>query len=155
MVNPDEGTKLPPPTVPEHLARWLLTHEAGGQASPLDSVAAAERVYTRLRTGMIVFLGPTGVDSMWRRALFLAQQTTQWPVGGDAVVAGSLPFGLPLDGNGQAATEAPALHLAAFTSFFTLLFTFVGAELGLRLIRQVWPELPLAEAGSQIGAATS
>ena len=37
----------------------------------------------------------------------------------------------------------------AFASFITLLFTFIGEELGFRFIRQIWPDLPPDAAESR------
>jgi len=37
--------------------------------------------------------------------------------------------------------------VVTFASFITLLFTFIGEELGFRFIRQIWPDLPPDAAG--------
>ncbi|MDP9312404.1 MAG: hypothetical protein M3R24_16220 [Chloroflexota bacterium] len=63
--------------VPEELARRLLTHEAGGRQSPEELSAAAERAYVRLRERLMVFLGQPGFDSLWARAMHLAQRRFQ------------------------------------------------------------------------------
>jgi hypothetical protein len=42
----------------------------------------------------------------------------------------------------------------AFASFITLLFTFIGEELSLRFIRQIWPDLPPDAAESRAEGAT-
>ena len=77
--NPSPTTKkdemVGTPPAPEALARWLLSTEAAGDPSPDARAAAAERVHLRLREGLIVFLGPTGFDSLWARALHLARPT--------------------------------------------------------------------------------
>ena len=139
------------PPVPEALARWLLSTEAEGTPSPDAWRAAAERVHVRLREGLSVFLGPTGFDSLWARAMHLARPTPLAPAdaGGDGSTA-LLP-GWPAWARPRDASEAHDVLLAALASFITLLFTFVGAALGARLIRRVWPDLPLGEAGTQTG----
>ena len=67
------------PPIPEELARWLLTHEAGPDASPEALVAAAEQLHVRLRQSLIVFLGQTGFDAMWTRAMDRARREVVWP----------------------------------------------------------------------------
>ncbi len=130
------------PPVPEAVARWLLAHEAAGNPSPEAVAAAAERVRGRLREGLSVFLGPTGFDSLWARAIHLAQQTSS-----EAANEGRDPsVARRHDGS-----EAHDALIAALTSFLTLLFTFVGAVLGVRLIRHVWPDMPWGEAGTPRG----
>ncbi len=44
------------------------------------------------------------------------------------------------------ASAAPDAHAAVLASFISLLFTFVGAALSVRLLRQMWPALPLDAA---------
>jgi hypothetical protein len=113
------------------LARWLLTHEAGDDPSPEALAAAAERVHVRLREGLIVFLGQSGFDSLWARAMHIARRVSE-----------------------RDAAEAQEIPIAALASFITLLFTFVGAALGVRLIHHVWPELPVGGADMQTGEVT-
>ena len=125
---------------PEALARWLLTHEAGTNPTPEAVAAAAERVQARLREGLSVFLGQTGFDSLWARALYLAQRTSSGATQG-AAVPGSRPPGLRALVSDRDAAETEDFPLAALASFIALLFTFVGAALGVRLIHHVWPEL--------------
>jgi hypothetical protein len=126
------------PTAPA-IAQWLLTSETGTTANPHEVMAAFERVRLRLRTGLTVFLGPTGFDSLWARALYLAQRTSSW----GASVGVDLPIqDLRAALDGRDAIEVHAILVASLTSFIALLFTFVGEDLGSRLIHQVWPELP-------------
>jgi hypothetical protein len=57
--------------------------------------------------------------------------------------------------SGRPADEIHSVVAAAFTSFIGLLFTFVGAELGFRLLYQVWPELPLDPPRTATGDVTA
>ncbi len=41
--------------------------------------------------------------------------------------------------------EACDILITPFASFISLLFTFIGEDLGFRLIDQVWPEVALGE----------
>jgi hypothetical protein len=136
---------------PAALAHWLLTHEAGTNPTPV--AAAAERVHARLREGLAVFLGQSGFDSLWARALHLAQGTQFGAAQGDGGPGSRAPaLGAPV--SERDAAETQDVPLATLASFIALLFTFVGAALGVRLIHHVWPELLLGEADMQTGDDT-
>ena len=131
------------PPEPSQVVGWLLTHEAGNIRS-VDALAdAAERIFGRLHSRLTVLIGPTGFDSLWVRAMFLARQQLQ-----TAGIVGELalyppPAGLRAAVRERPATEAQHVLTTAFASFIALLFTFIGADLGVRLLQQAWPELPL------------
>ena len=120
------------PPRPEAVAHWLLTHEGGNMPHVDGRVTAADRVHAQLRTGLVVFLGPTGFDSLWARAQHLAHPSVAASTGGAAI---------PPD-----PPNADDAQQAVLARFIALLFTFVGAALGLRLLRQSWPALPLDAA---------
>jgi hypothetical protein len=113
------------------VAHWLLAHEAGDVPRADVDATAADRVHAQLRTGLVVFLGSTGFESLWARAEHLAPPAV--PPMRAAVI--------PPD-----ARDVDMDHAAVLTSFITLLFTFVGTALGVRLLRQSWPALPLDAA---------
>lgn len=118
------------PPRPEFVAHWLLAHEAALPRAD-GGATAADHVHAQLRGDLVVFLGPTGFDSLWARAQHLAQPGVPTPVG-TAVMTPD-------------AHSADVDH-AVLASFLTLLFTFVGAALSVRLLRQMWPALPLDAA---------
>lgn len=74
--------------------------------------------------------------------MHLAQQDSRSD--GDTAAEASLrtrAYGLPATVRGR---DSAAVHhnlVVAFASFISLLFTFIGEELGLRFIRQIWPDL--------------
>ncbi len=141
---------------PADLGRWLLSHEAVENESPAALVAAADHAHARLRASLSVFLGQAGFDSLWARAQSLAQPSIASV--GDSVAReaahrlGALGWSATL--NGRSVDETRDVVLAAFTSFITLLFTFIGAELGARLIYQAWLEPSLVAPDTFTGAAT-
>lgn len=124
------------PPRPEVVAHWLLAHEAAVLPRAHADATAADQVHAQLRAGLVVFLGPTGFDSLWARA----QQLAQLPVPAPAEAAV-----IPPDASG-----GPAAPAVVLINFIALLFTFVGAVLGVRLLRQVWPALPLDAADLDI-----
>ncbi len=122
---------------PDMVAQWLLLHEAEDHPSADALVTTAARVHARLRVGLMVFLGPAGFDSLWTRALHVVQPPVPASI---RTGAGPVPL-LPL--NDQAAMRDDD---AVVASFIALLFTFVGADLGVRLLHTIWPALPLGES---------
>jgi hypothetical protein len=143
-----DDTRRPTPPTPEELARQLLAYEAGEKKSPEELAAAAEQVYLRLRERLAVLLGPTGFDALWARAMHLAQPKFR-PEDG-ATREESLrthAYGLQAAVRGRDSAAGHHNLVVTFASFITLLFTFIGEELGFRFIRQIWPDLPPDAAG--------
>lgn len=140
-VGEEAGATQPNQPLSEQLARRLLHFEAGDHLNPEELIALVALVYARLRTHLALFLGEQGFDALWRRAIHLVQpQFHQWndATGKESI---TLPPGLHKTVFGGDAAEAHARLVAAFTSFIALLFTFVGEDLGVRLIDQAWPHL--------------
>jgi hypothetical protein len=107
-----------------------------------------------LRAHLAVFLGEQGFDALWRRATHLARQKFHtWEDAVDDEPSPALPPGLCGILRGDA-TEAHARLIAAFASFIALLFTFIGEDLGVRLIYQAWPDLPPDAADTPAEGAT-
>ncbi len=139
---------------PEDLTHWLLNSVAPNDETPAAFVATAEVAHGRLRSGLSVFFGQAGFDSLWARAMSLASRSV---AGGGGVGEDALRLrtpGWPSVLNGRNADETRSVVVAAFTSFIGLLFTFVGADLGFRLLHQVWPELPLDTLSMPTGDVT-
>jgi hypothetical protein len=140
------------------LARRLLAYEAGEKKRPEELAAAGERAYLRLRERLAVLLGATGFDALWARAMHLAQPMFR---SGDDAAADESSLAHASRANGlQAAMtgrDSDAVQhnlVVAFASFITLLFTFIGEELGSRFIRQIWLDLPPDAAESRADGAT-
>jgi hypothetical protein len=139
---------------PETLARLILRHVTAGEEHPGASPATAELVHDRLRRGLNVFFGETGFDVLWLRALALASRSVAETGDGGADAPMLHAPGWSNTLSGPAPDESHAGVLAALTSFIGLLFTFVGAELGIRLLAQVWPELPLGAPNTSTEGGT-
>jgi hypothetical protein len=143
-----EDTRRPTPPAPEELARRLLAYEASEKQSPEELAAAGERVYRRLREHLVVLLGPIGFDALWARAVHLAQP--KFRSADDVAGEQSLharAYGLQAAVRGRDSAAGHHNLVVTFASFITLLFTFIGEELSLRFIRQIWPDLPPDAAG--------
>lgn len=142
------------PPAPEELANLLLLHAAEADESAAGFIVAAEFAYDRLRADLGVFFGQAGFDALWARAMVLVAGS-----GAGSASDGEDALRLRASGwadalNGLTPDEMRSIVVAAFGSFIGLLFTFVGAEIGSRLLHQVWPELPLDAPGTSTGGVT-
>jgi len=121
-------------------ARQLLAQEAAGKPSDV-SMPAAIRVCEKLRRPLCTLAGATGFHALLGRALTLAK--SQDPQLGAVRVQqdGSLE-GLSEPRHSQ---DGPA-GLALIAQLLGLLEAFIGQDLTLRLVADVWPDLPAVEA---------
>jgi hypothetical protein len=147
-----EDPRQPTAPAPEALARRLLAYQAGEKTSPEELVAAGESVYLWLRERLAVLFGSAGFEALWARAMHLAQpkfRPTNDTAGDDAFLTEALrAYGLRAAVIGRDSEAVQHNLVVAFASFISLLFTFIGAELGFRFIRQIWPDLPPDAAAS-------
>jgi hypothetical protein len=123
----------PRPSITLFVSR-IFRHEVeqGGEGH------VAERILKRLYQGLWKLIGPAGFDVLLARALALARKSH--PVLAEISVAA----GGELQGLENAALDPAALQdgaVAIVACFIDLLVTLIGAELGLRLVRDVWPGL--------------
>ncbi len=128
------------------LARRLVLAEAQGLDRPDALVAACERAWERLRRRLIVLIGPMGCDALFARALALARSDHPMLTGvtadtangsGLAGVRGRLPEGEP--------TDVLAALMAVLVHFLAVLVRLIGADLVVRVVREIWSELPPKE----------
>jgi hypothetical protein len=123
----------PRPSIPL-LVNCIFRHELqqGGEGR------VAQRIIKRLYQGLWKLLGPAGFDVLLARSLALARKSHQ-------VLAGiSVAAGGELQGLEDAALDPAALQdgsIAIVVRFIDLLVTLIGAELAMRLVRDVWPGL--------------
>jgi hypothetical protein len=121
------------PTTRE-LARRLLAYEAAGTANA-DAQAVC-RVCDKLRRPLTTLAGAAGFRSLLARALTLAKRENPllaaWEVNSDGSLQGL---------NGEAAQPGAVL----IAQLIGLMITFIGESLTLRLLHDVWPDLPDSE----------
>jgi hypothetical protein len=123
------------PTTRE-LAQRLLAYEAVEAGRAMADTQAICRVCDKLRRPLTTLAGTAGFRSLLARALTLAKQ--------ESPVLDSLEIKSDgsLDGlNGEAAQSGTVLvaHLIG------LMITFIGESLSLRLLHDVWLDLPESE----------
>ncbi|MGD0443576.1 MAG: hypothetical protein ABSA39_06530 [Edaphobacter sp.] len=123
------------PTTRE-LAQRLLAHEAVDAGGAVPDTQAVCRVCDKLRRPLTTLAGAAGFRSLLARALTLAKQES--PVLGAWEVK---PDGSLQSLSGEAA-QAGAVLIAQLIG---LMITFIGESLTLRLLHDVWPDLPGSE----------
>ena len=138
-----------PPPKPEELARWLLASEGGAHDTVEEYTMTAIYIYERLRVHLVVFLGPEGFDALWARALHIVRRTFSWQLSAGASHAQPLRHALDIVVQERTPAEAYTVLLAIFTQFLVLLWSFIGADLGFRLLQQHWPALSVPPANEQ------
>ena len=120
------------------LAQRLLAYEEAEAETSLADTQAVCRVCDKLRRPIATLAGAAGFRSLLARALALAKQESPslgaWEVKQD----GSLES---LDDGGAQSGSVLIAQLIG------LMITFIGESLTLRLLHDVWLDLPDAEVG--------
>lgn len=122
------------------LARRLL---AESQIASDPHVPEAVMVNEKLRISLIQFAGADGFAALLRRALALASAEVP------ALQSATVSADGRLEGLEQLVTQpgsvAGAAAVAITAQMLGLLVTFIGEPLTLRLVRETWPNISLAE----------
>jgi hypothetical protein len=114
------------------LAQRLIHHDAGLTSQAEDAEFMC-RVCEKLRRPLTSLAGKAGFVSLLGRALTLAKREAP------ALSAVQVrPDGL-LEGLSGETVEANPILVACLLS---LLFTFIGEHLTMRLLQDIWPDLP-------------
>jgi hypothetical protein len=128
--------KIPSPNARE-TATQLLAYETGAGEPPDASFLPAIRVCEKLRRPICTLAGSTGFNALLGRALNLAKAQ-------DPQLAGTR---VQLDGSLEGFNE-PRIHedgpagLVLIEQLLSLIHAFIGQDLTLRLMAEVWPDLP-------------
>jgi hypothetical protein len=130
-------------------ARRLLLREAGERRSADDLIAAMERGSVSLHAQLAPLVSSAGFDALLGRAVRLTARDFPFL----ATVTTTTPRTSSLDGLRQAAElrqpeEVERALVAILANFIWLLIIFIGENLGLRKVQEVWPDVPLTWPGS-------
>jgi len=129
---------MPNPTMRD-LAQQLLAYETAVGQTPNDNTPAVFRVSEKLRRPLITLAGAAGFRALLTRALVLTKAHTPAVAALEVRPDGSLD-GLSDFKNDAQAAEAGVQVIA---QLLDLLVVFIGDPLVLRLVLDVWPDLPL------------
>ena len=137
-----------PPTAGD-LARQLLLQESGGHRESVALAEALERVCQRLHQRMVGLIGRAGFAALFTRALHLAREAHPALTGvafddqAEVCLRGTHEFAAARQPS--EVSDAMGTILAQFVG---LLITFIGEELSMRLIREIWPASGQDAAGA-------
>ncbi len=125
-----------------NFARRLIGYEAGEYKSSGAHIPAAFRSCEKLRLHLATFMGNAGFRTVLARALALSAEEVPWlravRVKADGPLEGLEELEAQLDRD--VFLEGGVVLLAQLLG---LLVAFIGANLTVRLVREVWPKVPL------------
>src|SRR5580698_1828727 len=123
-------------------AKRLVTYEAEGNKSANTKPADAFIVCEKLRPQLATLMGNVGFRALLSHALALASGEVPWlravhvkadgAFGGLAEIQSSLSLDAMFAG-----------RVALLAQLLGLLVAFIGENLTLRLVREIWPKAPL------------
>ena len=129
------------------LAYWLLDKETSLEVDQPGLSAAAERVCRKLSGRLSRSISPAGSQAILSRALHLARADSPFLEG---VRAGRPPEAclaeLGEHVQGIDIIDVRKGLLGVLATVLDLLGRFIGEDLMLRLVREVWPDLPASDS---------
>ena len=123
-------------------AKRLIAYETSGNKSSETKTPAAFYVSDKLRPHLVTLMGNVGFGALLSRALALANSEVRWLSAVHVKADGSLEGleGLHAQLDPDEFFEGKVVLLAQLLG---LLVAFIGESLTLRLVREVWPKVPL------------
>jgi hypothetical protein len=133
------------------LSRRLLAREAKESRNPGALAEAMENSCRRLHGRLDQLIGAGGFRALLARALHLAAKQFQWLA---AVKVEEHPAceltGLREAVKGQEVSSVNEAFSLVLANIIWLLVTFIGEDIALGLVREVWPEM---ETGAAVSAS--
>ena len=120
------------------LARWLLAQEAALDANAPQTQIIL-RGFEKLRLHLGKLVGPAGFQALFARALALAKAEVNWLANVRIGAGGSL------EGFDEAAQQCDETEMIRggtelLAQLLSLLITFIGEDLNLRLVQDIWAD---------------
>jgi hypothetical protein len=132
--------KTMPSAATRDLARRLLADEAAADKTSLSTESAVLRVYEKLRWNLCSLAGVAGFRSLASRALTLAKSEAPSLSAIQIAADGSLQ-GLGEAESQSSKHQADEGGVILLAQLLSLLITFIGEALTLRLVRDTWPDV--------------
>ena len=129
-----------PSAATRDLARRLLADEAAADKTSLSTESAVLRVYEKLRWNLCSLAGVAGFRSLASRALTLAKSEAPSLSAIQIAADGSLQ-GLGEAESQSSKHQADEGGVILLAQLLSLLITFIGEALTLRLVRDTWPDV--------------
>lgn len=137
-------------------AERLLRREAEQGDDPQGFAGALQRACGALHEQLAPLISSTGFQTLMARALKLASR--DFPFLATVTVAthpGGCLSGVPDVREEQRPDDMAEALTAVLAHFIWLLVIFIGENLGLRKVRDAWPEVPFDTADSASGTQRS
>ena len=123
------------------LAKRLVASETRGEITPELKTAAAFYVCEKLRPYLVTLMGSTGFHALLYRALAVANAVDARLRTVHVEADGSLRgFEVAAD-----AEEMAEVSVVLVSQLLGLLVGFVGENLTVRMVRELWPKVPLTD----------
>jgi hypothetical protein len=128
-----------------------MTCEMTGKKSSWSKTPAAFQVCDKLRPHLATLMGKAGFRALLARALALASEEVQWLRAVHVKSDGSLEGLDELEAHigPEQSSEGGVVLLAQLLG---MLMAFIGENLAVRLLREVWPKLSLNDLDADNGA---
>ena len=133
-----------------HFAKCLIAYEAPEIKSFEAETPAGFPVCEKLRVHLATFMGKTGFHTLLARSLALSIEEVSWLCAVRARADDSLE-GLEELQAQLGPKEFSDGEVVLLAQLLGLLVAFIGENLTLRLVRDVWPEIPLNSWNSNEG----
>ncbi len=137
--------------VPSSLADFaqrLLLHEAGKSPRPDDLAGAMEQGCRALHSRLAPLVGATGFDAIIRQAVRLATGDFPFLSAVEPPITNCAVDGFRQSAEGREPKEVGDALTAILANFIWLLVIFIGENIALRKVHEVWPDVPLKSPGS-------
>jgi hypothetical protein len=133
-------------------ARRLLRCEAEKGDASAGPAEAFDRACGALHDRLAPLISSSGFQALMGRALQLASRDFPFLAAVTVVPRlGCSLAGMPQAVQGRAPEEVTEALTAVLAQFIWLLVVFIGENLGLRKVREVWPEVPFDRTDSPAG----
>ena len=126
----------------QDLAKRLIAYEMSGNNSFEAKAPAVFYVCETLRPHLATLMGDTGFHALLSRAVVLAYAHVSWLQAVQVKADGTLGVSDRV-AEQVAPEEMHAGSVALVSQLLSLLMAFIGANLTLRMVREVWPKLSL------------
>ena len=132
-------------------AERLIAHETDRNKSS-ENVPADFSVFEKLRPHLATLMGNGGFRALLSRSLALGSDEVSWLSGVHVKADGSLEGLEELYGQVEA-NEFLEGRVVLLTQLLGLLVAFIGENLTLRLVREIWPKLPIGDLNSELNSS--
>lgn len=128
------------------LSHCLIAYETRRNKFPDPQKPLPVHIGEKLRPYLVTLMGTVGFQALLSRALALANAEVPWLRAVEVKGDGSL-HGFDVPGAQANPDEIFEGSVVLLTQLLGLLVVFIGENLTLRLIRDVWPKVSLSDVG--------